>query len=216
MAKLTVNETLSQGPSVPPPGPSHPLRRTPQTLHPFWLRSQLRRIQRGRGEDAPSCTRQNQRHQGAHLVWRPHLLPRSAATQGRGGPLRDDVTSSPVKERTKGVSQRPSLPMRPEPPPRRREGAPRRIVPKGCRVSGSLGEGRTPAQAPPPRPDSAQLEAGPARGREVGKGPQEAGLRLGADLTPPAPSSPRGAALAPNPRHLSQLGQQRSLRTDPR
>lgn len=105
------------------------------------------------------------------------------------------------------VSQRPRLPTRPAPPPRRRAGAPRRIVREGCGVSGSPGEGRPPAQAPPPRPDSAQLEAGPARGREAGKGPggwaeaprgsdpASPGLAARGRLSPkPAPPVPARAA----------------------
>lgn len=81
------------------------------------------------------------------------------------------------------------------------------------RVAGSQGEGRTPTQAPPSCRDPAQLEAGPGRGQEAGTGPQEAEPRL-SDLTPPARSSPREAALTPTLRHLSKLGWQGSPRTD--
>lgn len=136
---------------------------------------------------------------------------------GARGPLRDDVISSPVKERTKGVSQRPSLPTRAGASATKERRGSAKDRPKGVQGLGLPGRrphpGSGAASSPRLCPAGGRTRA---RGREVGKGPQEAGLRLGADLTPPAPSSPRGAALAPNPRHLSQLGQQRSLRTEPR
>lgn len=82
-------------------------------------------------------------------------------------------------------------------------------------VAGSLGQGRTQTQAPPLRLDSAQLEAGPGRGGKPGRGPRRLGRDSAQGLMPPAPGLRRGAALAPIPRHLSQLGWQRNPRTIP-
>lgn len=96
-------------------------------------------------------------------------------------------------------------------PPGRREGAPRKTARRGCVFAGSLGEDRTPAQAPPPRLDSAQLEAGPRRGREA----RTRAPRGWAEAQRRVSSRHFGAVLSPTPRHLSQLAWQRSPRSDP-
>ncbi|CAI9158877.1 unnamed protein product [Rangifer tarandus platyrhynchus] len=59
------------------------------------------------------------------------------------------------------------------------------------------------------------MEAGPGRGGKPGRGPRRLGRDSAQGLMPPAPRLPRGAALAPTPRHLSQLGWQRNPRTVP-
>lgn len=98
MAKLTVDLTLSQGPWVPPPGPSHPLRRTPQILRPSGSGDNLGEFQGGVVRTRPRApatigTREPT-WSGVRTSYPALLRPRDA------GPLGDGVRSSPVKARS--------------------------------------------------------------------------------------------------------------------
>lgn len=109
------------------------------------------------------------------------------------------------------MSRRLSLPSAAEPPTRRRRArAPRSIVAKGRGVAGSPGAGRTPAQAPPPRPDGPAGRQDAGAGGKPGRGPPETARSFG------QPGGRRqGPAAASTPRHLSQRGWQRSPKADP-
>ena len=154
-----------------------------------------------------------QKHQSTHLVWRLPVLRCSTTTCHTGPGVKTSEFTGQGKDKSKGrgVYQHWSFPSA----SRASTWEERRGSTKGCRVSSSPGEGRTPVEAPPTRPDSAQLEAGPLRGRECGTRPQESAMRFSVDLTRPAQSSPRGAAFAPTSCHLSQLRWQCGLRTNP-
>lgn len=132
----------------------------PSSYTPCGSGENPRSIRRGRGEGESSCTGHNHlfsiaQHQGAHLVSHLRTLQRSAARLSRTRwPWGDGVRSSlgPGKGRNEEkCSSAQAFPETPLPPPGRREGVPRRAVRKRCGVAGPLGEGRTPAQAPPPR-----------------------------------------------------------------
>ncbi|KAM7093089.1 uncharacterized protein WM277_025432 [Molossus nigricans] len=111
-----------------------------------WEYGQLvEELERGRGEDEPSRTRQNHLFSAAEAPGSPPGLASVLLTVLRcdtrtRGPWGDDVISSPVKERTKGgVSQRPSL---------RHEGG------KGCAEDRPEGAGGAGAPGREPHPGS--------------------------------------------------------------
>ena len=181
-----------------------------------------RSFRRGRGEDESTCIGQNHLFSTAEALGSPPGLASAPLKALRplhsaaGGPR---VTMSQVHWAPRGRTdgRRPSArasPGPPEPPPGRRKGARRRTVPKGCGVAGSVGEGRTPLRRRLlaricPTGGRTRAPAG-SRARAPG-GWAEAP----AGFDPPTRSSPRGAASATTSRHLSQLGWQRSPRTDP-
>lgn len=80
------------------------------------------------------------------------------------------------------------------------------------------GPGLPGRRPPPPHPGSGAASSPrlcPAGGRTRARAGSREGAPGGwaeaqADLTPPAPGSPRGAAFAPTPRHLSRRGARRS------
>lgn len=107
--------------------------------------------------------------------------------------------------------QRPSLPGDAS----ASSGKERRGSPKGCpeEVRGRGLPGRRPhpssgATSSPERQDEGV-------GGKPGRGPRRLGRGSAQGLIPPGRGSPRGAALVPTPRHLSQLGWQRNPRTVP-
>ena len=166
------DSTLSQGPSPLPWDLSHPVRRTPQFLHPSSSRKKNPQGIRGgvvrTSPRAPSRTS----FSPPQRLWEPRCPAPAHLTTLRP---RHSVAGGP-RTRMSEVHWVPEA----EPPPRRpslhlQEGSSRRTGGKRCGVPDSLAEGRILPQAPSPPRDSVPLQGGRGRQRDAGTGPRRPG-----------------------------------------